>query len=61
MTPTEVAVRIYGPGENHSRSRGARHVRVLARRLFPTSAPGQGREWKLNAAQVRLIHREIRR
>jgi hypothetical protein len=59
VSPTEVAVLIWGAGENHSRSRGARRVRHVARRLFPDSAPGQGREWDLSDAQVRLLRREI--
>ena len=59
MTPTEVAVLIWGPTEDDSRSWGARRVRHLARRMFPQSAPGQGRAWKLNHAQVRLIQQEV--
>jgi hypothetical protein len=45
ITPTELAVELWGESEDHSRSRGARKVRRIARRLFPDDAPGQGGDW----------------
>jgi hypothetical protein len=61
MTATEVAVLVWGEKENHSRSWGARRVRAIARKRFPSSAPGQGREWDLNEAQVRLLANELKK
>lgn len=59
MTPTELAAEIWGDAENHSRSRGARAVRRVARELFPGDAPGKGREWQLTPAQVSAIRRAV--
>lgn len=58
-TPTELAVAIWGPAEGHSRSAGARRVRVIARRLFPADAPGKGGEWQLTPAQCDAIRSAI--
>jgi hypothetical protein len=35
----EFAVMVYGSNANDSRSKGQRKIRVIARRLFPASAP----------------------
>src|SRR5262245_14762125 len=60
VTPTEVAVQLFGPSHGHSRSPGARRVRVLARRLYPRSAPGKGGAWALTTAQAVAIMAEHR-
>jgi hypothetical protein len=59
MTPTELAVAIWGRAEAHSRSAGARRVRVVARKLFPADAPGKGGEWQLTPAQCDAIRRAV--
>jgi hypothetical protein len=59
MTPTEVAVAIWGSQEGESRSHGAREVRRIARDLFPDDAPGQGDEWHLTPDQVAQIRAQV--
>jgi hypothetical protein len=59
MTPTELARAIWGESEAHSRSRGARRIRRVARALFPHDAPGKGREWSLTREQAVAIRREV--
>jgi hypothetical protein len=59
MTPAEVAVKIWGTQEGHSRGPGPRKVRVVARELFPDDAPGQGGEWDLTDAQAATIRAEL--
>jgi hypothetical protein len=59
ITPTELAVRIWGKSQNDSRSAGARRIRVVARELFPGRAPGKGNEWHLTQAQVDKIRRYV--
>ncbi len=59
ITPTELAVAIWGRAEDDSRSRGARLVRRVARELFPGEAPGKGGEWHLTPAQVAAIRRQV--
>ncbi len=58
-TPTELAVQLLGPSEGHSRARGPRRVRIIARRLFPEEAPGKGGNWQLTANQVAAIKRDV--
>jgi len=58
MTPTELAAEIWGPKQAHSRSRGARLIRVVARDLF--DAPGQGGEWDLTDGQAVAIRQDPR-
>ncbi len=55
MTPTELAVEIWGSAENYTRSAGARRVRAVARELFPSDAPGQGGRWELSSVQADAI------
>jgi hypothetical protein len=59
ITPTELAIQIGGQAEGYSRSRGAREVRRIARKLFPLDAPGKGREWHLTPEQASAIRRRI--
>lgn len=59
ITPTELAVELWGTGENQSRSQGARKVRRIARELFPADAPGQGGEWHLTPQQVEEIRARL--
>jgi len=59
ITPTALAVEIWGQAENTSRARGPRRVRVVARRLFPADAPGKGGEWHLTPAQAAAIRRIV--
>jgi hypothetical protein len=55
LTPTALAVELWGSAEDHSRSSGARKIRRIARDLFPDDAPGQGHEWHLTHAQAAAI------
>ena len=61
MTPTELAVALWGDSENYSRSPGARKVRAIARRKFPEQAPGHGREWELTDDMAAAIRAEVMR
>jgi hypothetical protein len=59
ITPTELAVQLWGRSEDFSRSAGARRIRVVARDLFPAEAPGKGGEWHLTPEQVTRIKAEL--
>ncbi|HMJ34822.1 MAG TPA: hypothetical protein VK501_12990 [Baekduia sp.] len=59
LTPTELAVELWGTAENDSHSQGARQVRRTARSLFPADAPGMGGHWHLTPAQVQAIRAEV--
>jgi hypothetical protein len=59
ITPTQLAVQIWGKAENHSRSAGARNVRRAARRLFPDQWPGKGGQWELTPDMAAAIRREV--
>jgi hypothetical protein len=59
MTPTELAVELWGTDEGYSRSAGARRVRMVARELFPDGAPGQGHQWELSNDQAGAIRAHI--
>jgi hypothetical protein len=59
ITPTELAVEIWGSPESYSRGPGARKIRKVARGLFPRHAPGKGREWHLTPAQSSAIRRVV--
>lgn len=59
ITPTELAVQMWGPSEGHSRSQGARRIRAIARELFPDKVPGQGHEWQLTPAQVAEVRHRL--
>jgi len=58
-TPTDVAVELWGKAEGHSRSPGARKVRLVARELFGYAPPSDGRRWLLTDAQVATIRRRL--
>lgn len=55
LTPTQLAVEIWGPSEDESHSRGAREVRRIARDLFPADAPGMGGHWAITKGQAERI------
>lgn len=55
LTPTQLAVDLWGSAENDSHSHGARIVRKIARELFPQDAPGMGGHWHLTRAQCAAI------
>jgi hypothetical protein len=55
MTPTQLAVELWGRAENDSHSWGAREVRRIARELFPADAPGMGGRWHLTPTQASAI------
>ncbi len=55
LTPTELAVELWGDAENYSRSSGAFKVRKIARDLFPDDAPGRGGHWHLTPAMASAI------
>jgi hypothetical protein len=59
MTPTELAVELWGPSQANSRAWGPRHVRVVARTLFGNDAPGQGGDWRLSREQADEIRRAL--
>jgi len=59
-TPTGLAEAIWGPSQAHSRRWGSRLVRQIARDLFPSDAPGQGRDWDLTPKQAASIRRDPR-
>lgn len=59
LSPTELARQIWGSVEGHSRSRGTRLIRQIARELFPEDAPGKGHEWHLTPEQVAAIRRHV--
>lgn len=59
LTPTELAVELWGQSENDSHSRGARKVRRIARELFPHDAPGMGGEWILTPDMAAAIRSEV--
>ena len=61
MTPAELAQEIWGTSEAGARSRGAREVRRVARKLFPADAPGKGRRWFLTQSQPAAIRHTVRR
>lgn len=42
LTPTQLAVELWGTAENDSHSQGARIVRKIARELYAEDAPGMG-------------------
>lgn len=61
LSPTQLAVQIWGKTENDSRSRGAREVRRIARELFPEQAPGMGGRWELTREMGAAIEGAVRK
>jgi hypothetical protein len=59
MTATELAVRMWGKSENHSRSSGARGIRQVLRELYPDEAPGQGRQWQITERMALAVRRRL--
>lgn len=59
LTPTQLAVQLWGQAENDSHSQGAREVRRIARDLFPKHAPGMGGKWALTPDQAAAIHSQV--
>lgn len=55
LTPTELAVKLWGTSENDSHSHGAREIRRIARALFPGDAPGMGGKWELTPEMVEAV------
>lgn len=51
VTPTELAVSLWGQAEGHSRSAGARRIRKIARDLYGAS----GQPWHFTPRQVAEI------
>jgi hypothetical protein len=61
ITPTELAAQIWGDPQTDSRGVGARQIRLLARELFPSAAPGQGGGWHLTTDQADAIRQRVDR
>jgi hypothetical protein len=61
ITSTELAAQIWGESEGHSRSRGSRAVRTIARRNWPEESPGKGREWRFTLSQADTIRDVVTR
>src|SRR5262245_895015 len=59
VTPTELAVELWGASQNESRSWGSRRVRAVARDLFEHEAPGRGGSWNLTPMQAAEIRRAL--
>ena len=59
ITPTELAVELWGASENGSGSWGSRRVRAVARDLFEREAPGRGGSWSLTPMQAAEIRRAL--
>jgi hypothetical protein len=57
MTPTKLAVTIWGPEQDGSRSWGARTVRRAARELYGT----QSKQWDITESQAAEIRALISR
>jgi hypothetical protein len=57
VTPTQLAVAIYGKSASHSRSAEARKIRKVARALFPDHTSGT--HWYLTDDQVDEIRRHL--
>jgi hypothetical protein len=57
LTPTELAVQLWGSSEDFSRSQGARKVRRVARQLYPKV--GKGNRWHFTPDQVAAIRGRI--
>lgn len=58
MTPAALAAKL-DPDEGFSTSSLAKHIRALARKLFPTDAPGKGGTWELSREQVAALKAEL--
>ena len=54
-TPTEIAVELWGQKEGHSRSAGARKVRIVARDMYGHAPTEDGRKWYFTDAQAAAI------
>jgi hypothetical protein len=61
VTPTELAVELWGPSQNRSRGWGSRRVRAAARALFEDEAPGRGGTWAFSPRQAAEIRRSLAR
>jgi len=61
ITPTELAVELWGTSQDGSRSWGSRRVRTAARVLFEHEAPGRGGNWTFTPMQAAELRRSLAR